>query len=198
MWVTTLASACVPRGSLFLRVLITSQEKNDFCYFISPSWKKPEYVSEFVQWKSSLRGLFLSLENACKGTSRDCELVDIWSEMAVLMDMWWSPAVTGFFFFSSKEFCCRNISPTCWSLYQDCFQLGVLCQARGRKAAAGMLCKAGNRKYQLEPILFDWQGKRVHLFHKQMCPLESEFGQKQHTVWFPCHGEELPSSKVRS
>lgn len=60
-------------------------------------------VSEFVQWKSSLRGLFLSLENACKGTSRDCELVDIWSEMAVLMDMWWSPAVTGFFFLAPKS-----------------------------------------------------------------------------------------------
>lgn len=29
VWVTTLASGCVPRGSLFLRVLITSQEKND-------------------------------------------------------------------------------------------------------------------------------------------------------------------------
>lgn len=48
----------------------------------------------------------------------------------------------------------------------------------GRKAAAGMLRKAGNRKYQREPILFDGQGKRVHPFHKQMCPLESEFGQK--------------------
>lgn len=108
-----------------------------FCYFISPCWKKPEYVSQLVRWKWSQRGLFFSLENACKGTSRDCELVDIWSEWLFSWTcgdhLLWQDF---FFLFSSKEFCSRNISPACWSLYQDCFQLGVLCQAFGEKGSS--------------------------------------------------------------
>lgn len=94
--------------------------------------------------------------------------------MAVLMDMWWSPAVTGFFFFylAPKSSALEIYLRLAEVYIKIVFSWECCAKHSGRKAAAGMLHKAGNRKYQPESILFDWQGKRVHPFHK------SEFGQK--------------------